>query len=114
MNKTNYIKKIETMIEEGIRNRTFAETDDTTMQDLKHFQDFLRQNLKKYEQYNEMYSEINEPVKMYDGTAKTHKFGSTDNIELTKQKFRPIIDQTGTYTYKAAKVIPLYLNPLCN
>ena len=52
MNKTNYIKKIETMIEEGIRNRTFAETDDTTMQDLKHFQDFLRQNLKKYEQYN--------------------------------------------------------------
>ena len=28
-----------------------------------------------------------------------HRFGSTDNIELTKLKFRPIIDQTGTYTY---------------
>ena len=42
MNKTDYIKKIETMIEEGIRNGTYAETDDTTMQDLKQSQDFLR------------------------------------------------------------------------
>ena len=30
------------MIEEGIKNGTDAETDDTTMQDLKRFQDFLR------------------------------------------------------------------------
>ena len=43
-----------------------------------------------------------------------HKFDSTDNIELTKLKFHPIIDQTGTYTYKAAKVISQYLKSLCN
>ena len=43
-----------------------------------------------------------------------HRFGSTDNIELTKLKFRPIIDQTGTYTYKAVKVISWYLKPLCD
>ena len=35
MNKTDYIKKIETMIEDGIKNRTCANTDDITMQDLK-------------------------------------------------------------------------------
>ena len=35
MNKTDYIKKIETMIEDGIKNGTCADTDDTTMQDLK-------------------------------------------------------------------------------
>ena len=52
------------------------------------------------------------PAKMY-GTPKTHKFDSTDNIELTKLKFRPIIGQTGTYTYKATKVISWYLKPLC-
>ena len=40
-NKTDYITKIETMIEEGIKNGTYAETDNTTMQDLKRFQDFL-------------------------------------------------------------------------
>ena len=59
-----------------------------------------------------MYPESNEPAKMYD-MAKTHKFGSTDNIKLTKLKFRPINDQTGTYTYTAAKVISLHLKPLC-
>ena len=46
------------------------------------------------------------------GEAKTHKFDSTDNIELIKLKFRPIINQTGTYTYKAGKVISRYLKPL--
>ena len=60
-----------------------------------------------------MYPESNEPAKMY-GTAKTHKFDRTDNIEITKLKFCPIIDQTGTYTYKAAKVISQYLKPLCD
>ena len=34
MHKIVYIKKIETMIEEGIKNGTYRETDDTTMQDL--------------------------------------------------------------------------------
>ena len=29
------------MIKEGIKNGTYAETDDTTMKDLKRFQDFL-------------------------------------------------------------------------
>ena len=113
MNKTDYIKKIETMIEEGIKNGTDAETDDTTMQDLKRFQDFLRRNFEKYGHYNEIYPESNEPAKTC-GTPKTHNFGSTDNIELTKLKLRPIIDQTGTYTYKVAKVISRYLKPFCD
>ena len=85
MNKTNYIKKIGTLI--GIKNGTYAETDDTTMQDLKRFQDFLCRNFKKYEHYNEMYPESNELAKMYC-TAKTHKFGSAD-IKPTKLKFHP-------------------------
>ena len=46
-----------------------------------------------------MYPESNEPAKIY-GTAKTHKFGSKDNIELRKLKFCPIIDQTGTLLIK--------------
>ena len=107
MNKTDCITKIETMTEEGIKNGTYEEADDTTVQDFKRFQDFLCQNFKKYEHYNEMYLESNE-------SAKIHKFDSTDNIELTKLKFRPIIGQTGTYTDKEAKVISRYLKPLCD
>ena len=59
-----------------------------------------------------MYSESNKLEKIY-GSPKTRKFDSIDNIELTKLKFRPPIDQTGTYTYKAAKVISRYLKPFC-
>ena len=99
INKTDFIKKIETMIQKGIKNGTYAETDDTAMQDLIRFQCFLCWNFKKYEHYNEMYPESNEPAKIY-GTAKTHKFGSKDNIELRKLKFCPIIDQTGTLLIK--------------
>ena len=92
------------MIKERIKNGTYVEAGDTTMQDLERFQDFLHQNFQKYEHHNEIHTESNEPAKMY-GTAKARKFDRTDNIKIIKQKFRPIIDQTGTYTYKAAKVI---------
>ena len=53
----------------------------------------------------------NQPARLY-GTAKTHIFTSPDIITSEKLKFRPITAQTGTYTYKAAQVIPKYLKPL--
>ena len=46
------------------------------------------------------------------GTAKTHKFNSTEDVTKSGLKFRPIIDQTGTYTYKTAQIIGEYLKPL--
>ena len=46
------------------------------------------------------------------GTVKTHKFDEINDITVDNLKSRPIIDQTGTYTYKAAKIIAKYLNPL--
>ena len=42
------------MIEEGIKSRTYAETDDTTMQDFKWFQIFLRRKFKECKHYNAM------------------------------------------------------------
>ena len=54
---------------------------------------------------------INQPVKLY-GTAKTHKFNNIQKIHKENLKFRPIIDQTGTYSYNAAQVISQYLKPV--
>ena len=54
----------------------------------------------------------NQPAEFY-GTAKTHKFNNIQEINKEKLKFRPIIDQTGTYGYNAAQVISQYLKPLC-
>ena len=43
---------------------------------------------------------------------KTHKFNFTKDITRDNLKFRPIIDQTGTYTYKTAQIIGEQLRPL--
>lgn len=53
----------------------------------------------------------NQPAPLY-GTAKTHKFPSPDEINLSDLKFRPIIAQTRTYTYNTAQIISEYLQPL--
>ena len=46
------------------------------------------------------------------GTAKTHKSENLKDTTPQNPNCRPIIDQTGTFTHKAAKVISNYLKPL--
>ena len=57
-----------------------------------------------------MQLDINKPARLY-GTAKTHKYETLEDITVANLKFRPIIDQTGTLMYNAAKVISDYLRP---
>ena len=90
------------MIDEGIVRGKFPETNDTTHADLKHFQDFL---------YDEIRPVSNLPARFFV-TTKTHKFKSLEEINVDQLKLRPIIDQTGTYIYNASKVIAKYLKPL--
>ena len=111
MDKSDYIQKLENMIEEGINKGTYERTDDTTLHDLKRLQDFLYRNFYNYENYNKMYPHSNQPAKLY-GTAKTHKFKDINEITKEQIKFLPMIDQKGTYTYGAAQVISQYLKPL--
>ena len=112
MNRSDYTEKREGMIEEGVKKGTYKKTEDTTLQDLKKFQDFLYRNFYTYKHYKSMYPHSNQPAKLY-GTAKTHKFNNIQEINKEKLKFRPIIDQTGTYSYNTAQVISQYLKPLC-
>ena len=53
----------------------------------------------------------NQPVRFFV-TSKTNKFKSLEEINVDQLKLRSIIDQTGTYIYKASKVIDKYLKPL--
>ena len=111
MNRTNYNNIMQKMIDDGIKNKIYEETTDSTLKDLKNFQDFLYRNFKDYENYDEMRPVSNQPARLY-GTAKTHKFENLKDITPQNLKCRPIIDQIGTFTYKAAKVISNYLKPL--
>ena len=114
MQKDDYNRKLQQMIDEGIRIGIYIPTEDNTLNDLRKFQDFLRRNFKdKFARYEDMRSVSNQPGRIYL-TAKTHKFNSLDNINVNNLKFRPIISQIGIYTYNAAKVIAEYLKPLCS
>ena len=59
-----------------------------------------------------MRSASHEPGKLY-ARAKTHKFNSLNGITVDNLKFRPIISQIGTYTYKASRVMSQYRKSLC-
>ena len=55
----------------------------------------------------------NLPARFF-ATAKTHKFDDHSLINLDDLKFRTIIDQSNTFTYNAAKMVPDYLQPLAH
>ena len=111
MNITDYNNIMQKMINDGIRNKIYEETVDNTLKDSKNFQEFLYRNFKYYENYDDMRPVSNQQAKLC-GTAKTRKFENSDNITPKNLKCCPIIDQTGIFTYKAAKVISNYLKPL--
>ena len=102
-----------TMFNGGIRRGVYATTTETTLQDLKTFQNFLYHPFKNHNKYKKMLPTSNQPAQMYK-TAKTNKFDSTNTISIEELKFCPIIVQTGTYTYDAALSIAEYLKPFCD
>ena len=101
------------MIDNGIKNEIYEETADNTLKDLKTFQEFLYRNSKDYENYDDMNRVSNQPDQLY-GIAKTHKFENLKDITPQSLKCGPTLNQTGTFTYNAVKVIS-YQNeyPLC-
>ena len=104
MNRSDYFKKLQHTIDEGIQNGVYIVTEDRTLADLKLLRSFLYGNFKKYEHYEKMLPTSNQPGQLY-GTAKTHKFGNIADITVDNLKFCPIIAQSGTYTYNAVQVI---------
>ena len=112
MKKSDYITKLDTMIDDGIMKGTCVETTDSTIKELLQFQDFLYKTFNDYERYKDMQPNKNQPAHLY-GTAKTHKFESLGDITVANLKVQPIIYQTGTFTYNVAKVILGYLKPFC-
>ena len=111
LNKSDFFKKVNKIIEEGMEQGKYIENIDTTQSDLKHFQDFLYRHFKRSEHCDQMRPVSNQPARFF-ATAKTHKFTSLNDITVENLKLRPITDLTGTYTYNTSKVIANYLRPL--
>ena len=49
MNRSDYIEKLKVMIDARMRKGLYEVTNDSTLQGLKCFQDFLHRNLRGYE-----------------------------------------------------------------
>ena len=81
LNKYDHIKKVNDIIEDGIKQMKFVETTDDTCNELRRFQDFLHRHFYKHEHYEEMCPRFNQPGQFF-ATAKTHKFESISDITL--------------------------------
>ena len=108
MNKIDYDKKVEQMINEGIEQGKYEETEDNILKELESFQSFLYRHFKDTPYYKQMLPSSHQPARFF-ALAKTHKFDNLSDINVTNLKLRPIIDQTGTCYYKTGKVISKYL-----
>ena len=70
MKKSNYVTKLDTMINDVIMKETYVEITGNTLKELSRFQDFLHRNVYNNEHYKDMQSDSNQPTGLY-GTAKT-------------------------------------------
>ena len=111
LNKDDYIKTVNDIIEDAIKQMKYIETTDDTCNELKRLQEFFYRHFYKHEHYEVMRPRSTQPDQLF-ATVKIYKFESISDNTLEQLKLRPIIDQTGTYIYKALKVVAKYLGPL--
>jgi len=104
MQRADYVNKLEPMIEEGITNGKYVETDDNTLTNLKSFQNFLTQNFKSSLPLDKIKPTSNQPAFLY-GTAKIHKFQNSGKITKDNLKLQPIVSTCGTFYYETAKFL---------
>ena len=86
MKKSDYVTKLDAMIDDGIMKSTYVETTDNTLKELLRFQDFLYRNFHNYECYKDMKPDSNQSAHFY-GTAKIHKFEFLEDITIADLKF---------------------------
>ena len=59
MKKSDYVTKLDTMIDDGIMKGTYVETTDNTLKKLSLFQDILYRNFHNYECFKDMQPDRN-------------------------------------------------------
>ena len=64
MKKSDYVTKLNTMIDDGIMKGTYLETTDNTLKELSRFQDFLYRNFNDYERHKDTQPDGNQPARL--------------------------------------------------
>ena len=93
MNKKDYYKKVEKMINEGIAQEKYEETEVNILKELESFQSFLYRQFKDAHYYKQMLPSSHQTTRFFP-SAKTHQFHNLNGINVTNLKLQPIIDLT--------------------
>ena len=93
MNKKDYYKKVEKMINERIAQEKYEETEVNILKELESFQSLLYRQFKDAPYYKHMLSSSHQPTRFFP-SAKTHQFHNSNGINVTNLKLQPIIDLT--------------------
>ena len=92
------------MINEGIEQVKYEETEDNILKELESFQSFLYCHFKDAPYYEQILPSLHQAARCFT-SSKPHKFDNLNDVNMINLKLRPIIDQTGTYYHKTGKVI---------
>ena len=97
LNKTEYNKKLENMVKEGIDKGTYTLTEDNTLKTLRTLSSSLKRNFKEYDKLDDVLLISNQLARIY-ASAKSNKFSSVYSVNINGLKFWQIIDKIGTMT----------------
>ena len=64
MKTSDYVTKLDTMIDDAIIKGTDVETTDSTLKELWRFQDFLYRDLHNYKRHKVMKPDSNQPARL--------------------------------------------------
>ena len=109
--RSDYDKKLQSLIDEGIINGTYASTTESTLNDLKKIQYLLSRNFKvKFAQYKDMQLISNQSGRLYGYTLYLQVSFARGN---NRRKFKiPTDDFTSWYIRIQCRKGGAYLKPL--
>ena len=81
MNKKDYNKKVEEMINEGIEQGKYEETEHNILKELESVQSFRYRHFKDTPYYKQKLPSSNQPARFF-ASAKTHKFDNLSDINV--------------------------------
>ena len=81
MNRSDYTKKVESMLQQGISEGKYVKTEDNILKELKSFQSFIYRHFKKLTFYKDMMPSSHQPTRFFTN-GKTQKFENFDDINI--------------------------------
>ena len=99
----DYIKKVNDIVEDGIKQMKYIETTDDTCNQLKRFQDFLYRHFYKHEHYEEMRPKSNQPGRFF-ATLRRINLNLSVILLYSNSSYAPLLTKMALISTKLRKL----------